>query len=257
MISAFILIVGVLIFTALIGIKIYFTQKVPDWGEYVFGNAQLIGTKEVQSNYFSVLSNNSNSLFAIIVDGVLDKISGKYAAVLAVETFKHEYATNKHKRISFENFVTQALVKLNKNIEDHLYEQTVSLKFAIVLIENGMMHIAETPGNAVFLCRNREILRISGNKATKSLVSNPQIKISRLLSARNDVIMLASSGAVDSLTEMEILCRLSSQSHPQHKCQKLLQQSRQKHLKNQSNVTIIVAERTTRTAPAWDRDLES
>lgn len=251
-----ILITVLLIVVVLIAVRFYFIRGDAETGEYLFGNIQFVGARETQSNYFSVLS-DGNSLFAIIADGILDKTSGKYAAVLTVETFKYEYTTGRHKRVPFEDFIAQTLIKLNKNIEDHLYEETISLKFAVVLIENGTLHSAETSGNSVFLCRSREVLRVGDSKKSIPLADDPQIKISRLPSARNDVIMLASEGAMDSLTEMEILWCLSSQSHPQHKCQRLLKRIRQKRLKNQGNATIIVAEQTTRAVPAWDRGLGS
>ena len=221
-----------------------------DSNVFSYGNAQLLGEREVQSNYFSVLTSGA-SFFAVVADGVIDKPHGSYAAVLTVETLKHEYLLGSFKQTTPENFFINTLTKINKKIDDHLYENYQNLKLTAVIIEGGFLYAATTMGTSLYLYRKRELINIADNK---HIIAKYNIQISRLNTAQNDIILLLSSGAAESLTEKEIQWHLSRQNHPYSKCQKLAEQIRQKRLKTQGNATIIIAEQMTETVQAWDRD---
>ena len=206
---------------------------------YDFGNAQLIGEREHQSNYFSVLS-SGGSMLAVLADGHTDSKSGKYAAVLAVEVFKHEYRSGVFRETGMRRFFSRTFKKIEKNIKGNIYNSDIAAATAAVIIDNGFLHFAaacgKMYGNSLLLYRQRNLVELSGKDAGSG------IQISRFKLKKDDIIMLASKGAVRSLTEIEIISHISKQMHPYDKCQCLAGIIRQKKLKSQFNATMIILE---------------
>ena len=67
---------------------------------FQIGNAQEIGRREIQSNYFSTAFINKTDLIAIVADGSIDHPNGRKAAILAVE-----YCVNAFQTLNPSNIV--------------------------------------------------------------------------------------------------------------------------------------------------------
>ncbi|MCL2593207.1 MAG: hypothetical protein FWD82_07555, partial [Defluviitaleaceae bacterium] len=100
------LVLIVSIIAILVYIKVFVLdrkQKVDNGFEFengmLAGNAQFIGNRDNQNDYFAILP-NKNSIFAVIADGLNDKKVGKEAAVIAVEILKYNFLQELHKKTS-------------------------------------------------------------------------------------------------------------------------------------------------------------
>ena len=58
---------------------------------YRIGNAQSIGSRRIQSNYFAAKIRKENECLAVLTDGTIDHPNGRRCAVLAVEACMQEF----------------------------------------------------------------------------------------------------------------------------------------------------------------------
>ena len=209
---------------------------------YTYDTVQILGERDVQAECLFVTS-SGQSLFAVIADGIKDSKTGLGNAKLAIEVLKDMYRSGLHKTIPAGNPVDsifgQAVEKINKTIESHAMRQNYRPSVTAVIIEAGVLHVAEMHdsihGGGVYICKNGQLRIVRKTKSiAKAVVSNIKLK-------GNESILLASDGAAASLSETEIINCLSDGPHI-NKCLKLRNLILQKSLKDQANATLITME---------------
>ncbi len=198
------------------------------------GNTQLIGQKDEQNDYFSIIPTD-NSLFAIISDGVTNKRVGKFAAIISVEILKANFVNQLHEAKGIKNFFQVSFQCINKRLNDNIYGNKVGATLISAIIKNNCLHFASVGNCVLFLFRNGEIISVND-------MDSSEIEIGKISLIKNDIAMLCSHGAYESLTEMEIARELSNHVHPYEKCMNFAKQIQRKRKNYQDNATIIILE---------------
>jgi len=197
------------------------------------GNIQIIGNADFQSNYFTTVSSeDGSSLLAVVADGLSNDESGKLASVIAVETLKCNFSRNLHKSTTMESFFEASFRQMQKSLKDHIDLNKFGTKLAAVIIDGGVLNYAAIGDCVIFIRRDKELIFLNDDyaKCIDEIPIRPK-----------DVVMLASRGAWESLTETEIIWYLGLEDHPQEKCRMLLKRAQEKRLR-QGNSTIIILE---------------
>ena len=195
------------------------------------GNTQFIGGQDFQSNYFATIPKD-NSLLAVIADGLNDSESGKLAAVIAVETLKHNFKSDIYRALSTEAFFEESFRQMQKNMIHNISLNKFGVKLAAIIADGGILNYAAIGDCAIYIYRNKEFT---------CLTADYEKHIGRISLNPKDIVMLTSRGALENLTEMEIIWYLDLEDHPQEKCQLLLKRAREKRIR-QENSTIIMLE---------------
>jgi len=177
-------------------------------------NIQNLGDREYQSNYFTIIhgrmgslqekftpnfsSNNSETIFAALADGIVDTKSGRLSAILAVDVLKTNFMKKNFK--SFSQFFETSKLQIQKSLGDNINSNNLNLFLTAIKIENNVIHYANSPesnnrqnhkiGNTIIVYRNKEIIYLEGNYP---FFLKPK-----------DIIMLASSGTIENLKEVYI-----------------------------------------------------
>ena len=196
------------------------------------GNGRLQGDRDYQTNYFATIQNNDD-LLVVISDGITDNKKGELASVLAVEILKGNFKNNLYRVLGLEAFFKRSTEQIRKRLEENILSPNLGLISALII--GKTMYYMSTGNNKLFLYRSGELIDLTCNKEVSKKLNNLQIK-------RKDLLLFASTGASEGLTEMEILCHLPQTCHPQDKCQRLLQKMHEKRLKYQKNSVIIILE---------------
>ena len=227
-------------------IKILLLPKKPTQTKFIYCNSQLLGEKDVQSECIGVISSDT-SLFAVIASGNIDNRQGCFNAEVALETFKDAYKAGSYKEMPIDTFFDQAMTKTLKTISDNVYEHNTPPSVIIAVMEKGYLHIAESHGNlrgsTVYLYKTGRLFELNISRTVS------HTKVSTIKLNGNEVIMIASKGAAQSLKEIEIIRCLSQAMPPIRKCGKIETIIKNKRLINQENASFIIVEQTAR----WGR----
>ena len=216
-------------------------KKEDDFDEDAFdnkirvGNGQLIGQKEYQNDYFSILYNKDGSLFASIADGISEKKDGKNASLLTIEILKNNFLNKTYENLGIEKFYIESLKEINKRMKDTAQGNKTGSKLISIIIRNGFLHYASVGNCLLLIYRNNELMEIND-------IKTGEMEINKIKIIKGDIAILCSKGIYKSLMEMEIICEITEGNHPYKKCQNLIRQIQQKHLKNQDNGTLIIVE---------------
>ena len=199
------------------------------------GNAQLIGEKEHQNDYFSTIAYH-NSFLAVIADGLSDKPAAKSAALIVVETLKNNFNRGSHNIIGIDRYFRESVEEIKKRLHFENYGNVIGATLIAMLIRNGMMHFASLGDCSLFLYRRHELMPLNNIYGTN-------IEIKRIPLEKRDIAIICSRGARESLTEMELIWQMEKKIHPYNKCQNLIRLIRSKSLLHQDNATIIITEK--------------
>jgi len=199
------------------------------------GNAQLIGQREYQNDYFSTLT-YEGCFLAVIADGLTDKPAAKTAAIITVDTLRKNFKLDRHIHIGFERYVKESLYEVQKMLRAENYANITGATLIAMLIRDGIMHFASLGDCSLFIYRRHELMPLNRTYST-------MMEIKRMALDKKDIAILCSKGARESLTEMEIIWQMEQKIHPYSKCQNLISLIRSKSLTYQDNATIVVAEK--------------
>ena len=215
------------------------------------GNIQDIGDRDFQSSYFAIVSSatdiqapinneanginqgqmNGNSLLAIIADGINDNKPGKLAAVLAVETMKHNFNIGLHKAFSTEDFFEESFRQMQKSFSDNIDINKYGVKLAAVIADGGFLNYAAIGDCVIYLYRDKELI---------ALTKGYEKRMGSIALCPKDIVILLNQGAFENLTEMEIIWYLDLDDHPQEKCQALLKRARSKRVQQGNSVIVML-----------------
>lgn len=195
--------------------------------KYKIGNAQTIGSYQVQSNYFS--TKNGNAAFAVLADGTINHINGRRCAVLAVELCMREYAKNPC-ILKEDFFFRQIADKILKEMRENIYRgKTPYLSLSILAIENQMLSYYTVGRNQLFLLAGEDYEILDGMEGSRIFVSGVTAGI-------------ISSGVCEALNEKEQIAFLSKRTKPMDKASQIIQGVIDKHRKKAGNATVLLVE---------------
>jgi len=204
---------------------------------YRIGNAQIIGRREVQSNYFTTAYNdNTGQLLAVLADGSIDHPNGRKAAILAVELCVDEFFQERVRSNTCEAMLEVAL-KASKHIEDTIYTRRIpKISLTIALLKERDFTFFNVGGNRLYLYNghNERVL----NYDMKSPYSGGTVK----LDVKN-MIGIYSVGVYSITHPVERIKIVESNKYSAFdKAQTLIETVEEKALDNQLNATALLIE---------------
>lgn len=200
------------------------------WMENEFweiGNAQLLGSRTIQSNYFSVVQ--SEAVFAVLADGTIDHINGRRAAILSVETCMKEFL-KKTEYKSIEVFFEYLPKKILNNIREHIYRgKTPYISISMVYEKDNKVYYYTVGANQIFILQEGNYICLkeqSGIYCKKAM----------------DTVGLISQGVYETLSEVELTELVKQSTGTFEKAQHIRMKIDEKKKSKQKNATIILIE---------------
>ena len=118
---------------------------------YLIGNAQMIGRKEVQSNYFATAYNHFGHLLAVLADGNVDHLNGRKAAKFAVESCIYEFSQDRL-QLADKDDTLETVFGINKRVQELLYmKPTPRLSLTIAIFAQHELRFFTVGSNRLFL----------------------------------------------------------------------------------------------------------
>lgn len=195
---------------------------------FKIGNAQTIGEREVQSNYFSTID-YSDSVFAVLADGTIDHANGRRAAILSVETSIAEWK-KKIVEHSYYNFFEELSSLINQKIKDTIYfGKTPKVSLSMTYRDKNDLFYYSIGNNQLFLYNGYDFLLLKER--------NGHINVNS-----SDITGLISSGVHQSCNEVDLIQILSRNTHQFEKAQEIIEGINEKHKKTAGNSTIVLME---------------
>lgn len=194
---------------------------------YRIGNAQTIGSRQVQSNYFS--TRTGTGVLAVLADGTIDHINGRRCAVLAVETCMREFFFRLPDTGNLPDFDV-LIMKILKEMRDYIYCGKVpNLSLSILFFQQQELFYYTAGRNQVFLFdgRNYQLLRKRDGRA---------------FFGSGMTAGILSAGVGQALQETELISYLEKKEHPFDKAQQMIQGVMEKNKKGAGNATAILVE---------------
>ena len=215
------------------------------------GNAQEIGDEDFQSSYFAIVQNqndvnehtrglNSNNeegmsvmhpLMAVITEGIRDDASGRAASIIATDVLRRNFKSGLHRYLDIESFFEDSFEKIQVAMRENVSINVVGVKLAAVIVDGGVLSYAAIGDCVLVVLRDGELIYLTNTQ--KECIDTFILK-------PFDIAMLASKGAFESLTEMEIIWCLELHNHPIEKSQMLLKRARKKGFQLKNWVIIIL-----------------
>ena len=206
---------------------------------YLIGNAQLIGSREIQSNYFATAFNENGDLLAVLADGTIDHPNGRAAAIMAVENctniFRQRYAIVQHEQGNHQ-FLFETAMKANRRIQETFYfGRSPRVSLSLVLFSGDKLQYFNVGVNQIYIY-NGHNERTLGNIASSSYSSG----VCGLPPA--NIVGLFSAGAHANAQPMERIKVIESKKEVFDKAQAIIESVRKKGLEIQLNATVILVE---------------
>lgn len=191
------------------------------------GNAQLLGSRAIQSNYFSTIQ--GEAVFAVLADGTIDHINGRRAAILSVETCMREFLKEAQYK-SIETFFESLSMKILNNIRERIYRgKTPYISISMVYEKDDTIYYYSVGANRIFVLHEEDYICLkeqSGIYCKKPL----------------DTVGLISEGVYEALDEMELTDLVKQSTGTFEKAQHIRMKINEKKKRQQKNATIILIE---------------
>lgn len=194
---------------------------------YKIGNAQSIGSYQIQSNYFASCC-ISDSCFAVLADGTADHANGRRCAILAVEACMHQFHSMP-KETPFSEFTDFVTAKILKDIHEIIFlGKTPYLSVSFLLARGSSLHYYSAGSNQVFLYDGRDYQRLEGS--------------GRAYFRKGMTAGIISRGVWEAINEREIVSLLAKREHPYGKAQRMIISVKEKNKKAAGNATVLLIE---------------
>jgi len=195
---------------------------------YKIGNAQSIGSYQIQSSYFATYCSDCGCL-AVLADGTADHINGRRCAVLAAEACIWEFQ------------------KMQQNTDYPVYFNAVAKRILWDMRE--IIFLGKTPYLSVSIqwLKNTELFYYSAGNNRNFLFdgSNYQILSESCGKANIRKGMTAgmiSRGVWEALNEKELLSYLQKKEHPYDKAQQVIMGVKKKNRKMAGTAAVLLVE---------------
>ncbi len=195
---------------------------------YKIGNAQSIGSYQIQSSYFASCCSDRGCL-AVLTDGTADHINGRRGAVLAVEACMWEYR-NMRRGAEFSQFIEAVSAKILRDMREIIFlGKTPYLSVSIQWIKDRELFYYTTGSSRCFLFDGSDyrILHESCGKADfgKGMTAG-----------------MISRGVWEALNEKEMLFYLQKKQHPYDKAQQMIAGVKKKNRKMAGTAAVLLVE---------------
>lgn len=187
--------------------------------KFKIGNAQTIGCRAVQSNYFAT-DQKDNGVLAVLADGTIDSVNGMRAAVIACEITKANFSLDPSQEKSF--------VLCRETLRSKIYlGKTPRVSLLSVWLEADRMSFKQVGNLKLYYMKNGNLVPVPEREGTMNIESGSSIT-------------LCSKGVFDTLNEVEISSVLLTKRHPYDKAQKIIEMVQRKNRRLQDNATVVI-----------------
>ena len=205
---------------------------------YLMGNAQTIGAREVQNNYFSAAQNGAGDLLAVLADGTIDHPNGRIAAIMAVgyciNTFTQKFS--RVEPIYTAQFLLDTALKANRRVQDNVFiGKSPRLSLTMALFRGNELNYFNVGVNRIFLYNGHNEQVLGGG------VNTPYAE-GRCELADKNVIGILSAGAYADAHPMERIRIMASKKKLYDKAQAMIESVSKKRLTIQLNATALLIE---------------
>lgn len=155
------IIISAILFSAMIVLHILRTRELSGekffQNRYEIGAASILGTRDVQQDYFGVKKNNGATLI-LLADGLGEH--GEIAAKLAVDTFRDLFDSDST-NLQPQYFFKRATNAANKKIINTLEERQGESSIAAVIINNSQLFYTLVGNSKIAIFRHGDLIPIS------------------------------------------------------------------------------------------------
>lgn len=194
---------------------------------YRIGNAQSIGSYQIQSNYFAVKS--GGTCLAVLADGTIDHINGRRGAVLAVEACMREFG-NMPPQAELPDFFNAIAAKILQQMREIIYTgKTPYLSVSIQFLKDRELFYYSAGNNRLFLYNGTDCRHL-------------KLRCGRAAFEKGMTAGMVSAGVWEALHEKELVSYLRRNIHPYEKAQRMIAGVKEKNRKMAGNATVILIE---------------
>ena len=164
-------VIGILILFFFAGVIYRFCLVRKESGkQYEVGTCKTIGSREIQTDYFTV-EENENGLLAVLADGMGKDAGGRIAAKTVIRVFQEvfaEYNMLDHPSYFFQKTFQTANREILKLLDEGRGRAAVSA----VMIQDGFLYYAIVGDVKVAVFRNQELVPIGAGHTVDVLAEN-------------------------------------------------------------------------------------
>ena len=202
---------------------------------YHIGNAQAIGRRAVQSNYFSTKYNKAGDLFAVLADGTIDHPNGRRAAIMAVEYCVDAFLRNLLSVHTSQNMLKTA-IEANRHIQSTIYTGKIPrLSLTMMLLDKEEVQYFNVGVNKLYIYNGQNERVLEGDPYSSYFSGKCK------LPAKN-TIGIISAGVYTVTHPMERMRIVESEKKIFDKAQAIVKTVKEKNLENQLNTTALLIE---------------
>ncbi|MCI9123572.1 MAG: protein phosphatase 2C domain-containing protein [Eubacterium sp.] len=195
---------------------------------YKIGNAQSIGSYQIQSSYFASACSDKGCL-AVLADGTADHPNGRRCAVLAVEACMQEYQKIQGK-IKAAVFFERAAAKILRDMREIIFlGKTPYLSLSIQWFKGRELFYYSVGSNQVFLYDGSNYRLLKTRSGTVDF-------------AGGMTAGMITRGVSEAFREKEMLAYLCGKEHPYDKAQRMILGVKQKNRKMARTAAILFIE---------------
>lgn len=195
---------------------------------YRIGNAQSVGSYQIQSNYFSTKINGKYVL-AVLADGRTDHINGRRCAILAAEVCMQEFQRIVQET-EWREFCDSVTAKILREMRDIIYLGKMPyLSVSFLFAHSEELFYFTVGSNKVFIFDGRDYRPLAGQSG-------------RAVFQKGMTAGMISQGIQEALYETELAACLRGKGHPYNKAQQMIRSVREKNWKNAGNATVVLVE---------------
>ena len=196
-------------------------------GAYKIGNAQSIGSYQVQSSYFATYCDDR--CIAVLAEGATDHINGRRCAILAVEACMQKLQKIP-RDVEFSVFAKSIVTKILQDMREIIYLGKIpclSLSFQYAI--GGELNYYSVGSNQIFLYDGKDYQLL---KETCGKVNF----------GKGMTFGMITRGVSWALNEKELISYLEKKEHPYEKAQRMLMGVKEKNVKMAGNAAILLVE---------------
>lgn len=195
---------------------------------YKIGNAQSIGSYQVQSSYFASCCSGSGCL-TVLTDGTADHINGRRGAILAAEACVREFRLMRQ-GTEAADFFKAAETKILRDMREIIYlGKTPYLSVSMQWIRGRELFYYAVGSSKSFLFDGREFHPLNE--------SCGKVNYGKGMTAG-----MISRGVWEALNEKDMLFYLQKKEHPYEKARQIIAGVKKKNRKMAGTAAIVLVE---------------
>ncbi len=195
---------------------------------YKIGNAQSIGSCQIQSSYFASCCNGRGCL-SVLADGTADHINGRRCAILAVEASMRQY-WHMPENMEVPAFFDSVAAKVLRDMREIIFlGRTPYLSLSLLWVRERELHYYSVGSNQIFLYNGMDYQLMKRGFDTVAF-------------EKGMTAGLVSCGGWEALNEKEMVSYLMKKEHPYDKAQHMIAGVREKNKKAAKTAAVVLVE---------------